>query len=624
MTGKTHQDWIKGQTSPHMAEAMYEPEKWRRADQIAVREFREILIWPLALESGDPVAATIDHLARSIEADNASPWRRIHDPMDHIEPAPANTRESLADQAQLYAEFVYFHDFIQQFLYQKQGAATPPFYLFQRNDIHHVLVTLSDGVSLRLDIERLNLYLFSFGVAFVVIEAASCGIPLQDGGKLTLDTVQTFMDEFRRAYAPFWFVNGETASAGYSPARVAWLDGNGEEILGGPHTEPSFDQEFDKIRHCKEKERHPSLFSHWDRLLDPLCLKGMQGANKHAKNAAVWRHIVDERIPFMSYISLASVSGGEGSPEDLKRISRGDWMRLCFADRAGSDPLPYNPFFLRHFETDQCYDRFFPHAGSQNAVRHMFSGYAYCAVGAGWFCDNHLNHHFRRHYFQMALLAHMEFAALLSFSSRITRAVTALQKNGDEKNAYETFQNTILGIEKEFLDFTHRYRFTAVSNQVQAIELYGMWRKHLRLQDISDDLSRELKDATDFIFANDQDIQTKTGNYLNIVATIGVALGLPMAFLGMNIVTNGTDPTNGIIGDASQWASFFVVVLFFQLAALLYLYWTVENKQQRERRTFRNLYVILGINAAISAFLAVALELDWIAKIWGWIRNCFS
>src|SRR5581483_7930047 len=152
------------------------------ADRIPVSLFREILIWPLALHLPQPsaepngMAKAIDRIAQHIET-HSRVWERQHDPTLHL---PPPTREAFDDRqypvelerwnADRYAEGVYFHEFVQSFLFRKsianrsvlrrwreRGKRDPlAMRLYQRADITRVAVGLAPGRNFVLAVERLN------------------------------------------------------------------------------------------------------------------------------------------------------------------------------------------------------------------------------------------------------------------------------------------------------------------------------------------------------------------------------------------------------------------------------------------------------------------------------------
>jgi hypothetical protein len=131
-------------------------------------------------------------------------WQREHDLLmrgDNL----TNVRDSA------YAEQVYFHPFVQRFLYgetqSRQKSSTgkiaanhnsSPMRLYSRKDIKTVWVNLEEeALSIDLAVERIHFYLFDHGVAILVVEVRS-------KYPLALQHVEELLDRFRRAYPPYW------------------------------------------------------------------------------------------------------------------------------------------------------------------------------------------------------------------------------------------------------------------------------------------------------------------------------------------------------------------------------------------------------------------------------------
>lgn len=155
---------------------------------------------------------------------------------------------------------------------------------------------------------------------------------------------------------------------------------------------------------------------------------------------------------------------------------------------------------------------------------------------------NLIVHHFRRHYFQMVLLANMEFASLLSTSGRISEAVKQL--TDDEVTdkakpmARRKFRAEVEAIQESFLRFVHRYRFTGVSNQVQPSELFDKLRASMKIDTLYDDVKNELQAAVVFTASVEQGQIARSSMGLTVIATICAAIGIAFTFLGLALVVD--------------------------------------------------------------------------------------
>ena len=509
----------------------------RLANDIRVGRGRLLLFWPLILHKaadGKSMAEAISDHAHAIAGgppgDRQSCWQRIDDTLDHI-PPPFGEREDerVGRRGHAYAEALYFHEFVRTTLFRRpapERETPPPIQLFQRRDLRHVRVAFQKqiGESLQrwdktLDVERLNLYLFSTGVAVVVLEV--------HGEDWTLAAFQCFHDCFRRLYAPF-FQDGVGAPRGFVPDGVSWLAeaGSSPPQVGGECPSWRAEDTIGDVDAMGDGSRQTPLFGHWRYLVaGALPLERRPGGD-------YWRSLSDERMPTMATVSLSSADGCDGR-QALASVRDGDLMRLCFADGPEDDAYPYDRGFLARVWPNHVYYRF-----GDRGTLYLLSGYAFVAVGAGSDFDSYVSEHVRRHYFQMGLLLHFQHASLLSYSMRITRAVEALDGSGKHvaHDRNEQFRERMALIEGDFLQFVHRYRFTGISNQMQAREVFSLWRAQLELDALFDDVKDELRNANAFLSARTEEHQTAAANKLANVAAIGVVLGLASSTMGMNVV----------------------------------------------------------------------------------------
>lgn len=500
---------------------------------LTIKQFRQILFWPLEIRRGNdlPKPGDLEYFLK-----NCGTWKAVPDLLK---------RGITCEDREAYAELVYFHPFVQRFLYGQPPDL--PIKLYQRPDIRGAKVRLGwwdDDQSLdllfeiKLDVHRVHLYLFDRGVALLAVEVEAVRVydltrnESKQPIDLTLELVEEFLDRFRRAYPPYWETNGH--KPGHFPAKVEWLDQKGQVMpWPEPHSPedlPDAALEHGQFSELVLKRGVPVPARHWARMLEPL-----SAWNCGAGSQFSYRQIEDERIPFMAYLSL-------DNPEQL---TRGDFIRLAFADGRGlSDSLPYSHDFLKDFEKNHCYDRYWDpvketvferHFVPNNrrvswmSTRYLCSGYGFVIVGqekpGGIFTDgqNGILAHFRRHYFQMGLIAHYHRAALLAFSDALSQAVA---ERDAKRQTPEQFHEAINKVLDGLLSFTHRYWFREVSNQLQARELFTLWTRNLETAALFEQVRQEAQDAKNFLDMNEQKRQAESTTRLTVVATLGVAAGL--------------------------------------------------------------------------------------------------
>lgn len=495
---------------------------------VSVRHFRQTLFWSLAIEGdGNGKSEDLKDVLKK------GGWELEEDLIGRglDKTAGGDPDKAPGDP---YAEVVYFHPFVQRFLYgeppPKEGAAgRPPLSLFYKTGVTgaRVWLFLDRAVHrLEMKVDRLHLYVFDSGIAILALEVHALN-------PVSLPLAEQFLDGFRRAYPPYWETDG--GRPGHCPVEVEWLGPGDKPITvsnyGLTESNSAMAEGFREFVH---KNKTPRPASHWQYLLQPM--RPWEPSVAPESGRYCYRQIEDERIPFMAYLSF----------DDPRRLTRADFVRLCFADDTGSSlRLPYSQAFLHDFEARYCYDRYWdprmryadadPSAyldESWMTTRYLCSGYGFVMIGKEepWFFADGKNGalaHFRRHYFQMGLIAHFQRAALLRFSDRLSQAVAQYPPRS------RRFHEEVNEILEGFLAFVHRYWFREVSSQIQARELFGLWTGHLETQELFEQVKREAQDAKNFLDMREQSRQTETTVRLTVVATVGLAAGLVGSYLAI-------------------------------------------------------------------------------------------
>lgn len=656
---------------------------------IQLDAFRQIFFWPLTLEAGSfekmeqgarensgkdflqRFSAALTGQPKGARAEPAQKeipslepvWEEVEDPYGYLTSDIHKSAKDAEGSPFAYQELVYFHDFVTRFLFpgKQQQAESRNFRLFRETRIRQVRLTVRhsrpygerqaeaeargvdvketapfDHVTHDLAVDRCHLYATRHGVIILAIETS---LP----GNLSLAASMTVTDAFRRCYPPFF--SNETgaweATAEY-PVSVAWGFDKAGEAQEGTAPEPVFTEAFagpdapQAIEHAREK-REPRLAPWWVALM-PDCLRIAGDGREKQADGFNFRHIIDERMPSMTFLSLVKHENA-GYGNALEMVSRGAWARLCFVDQPGNG-LPYCSSFLPDFDRQHAYDRF-----RGWGTRYLISPYSFVmATSSHDFPRYILVNHFRRMYFHMMLLAHLEMTSYIVFSSRISEAISAAAAKGGFKD--QTFRKQILHIEEDFMEFVHLFRFTGLSNQVQAKELYEKMRENMRLRELFDDVKEELKTASSYIFAKmqqevveeqqvqtraqqaqarEQHAQTEATQRLNSILTVVAVISLCFAALSMNLFLDGGE------GAASFSFGRFFKDLFplglslsvFSFGALLLTRFTL-TPEHRQQQSSRQLIRLLGWAAGLGIAACVAglviepsLAANWLALLTG-------
>ena len=480
------------------------------AEAIEVTLFRQILLVPFAIEAkgagGRAIETVRVALARQLEGDPERRWVRVTEPLLHLPedrvPDGLAAAERARQLAPAYEEFVYFEPYVQEFLFGTSEQAAPLELWRSANlegasiEIDHDLGepqadrSLADTptpqvVTFRFAVERCNLYVFPTGNAILALELRLLEQAAEQ--KVFLDAVLRLLESVRRMFPPFFVAAGwqhgdpkAALEARYFVRRLRAVAADGRPLWQGSYAvDPVATIETVVGGEGAPAAKATPLFEPWRQLLQPLGVKGLAGAKK---GEVVLTQLGDDRAFVLAQVGV----------RDPLEIAREDWVRLCFLDTPG-DGMPYAEEFLKDFEAQHCYDRFYsrtPH--DWQTTRYLLCGYAMVAVGktpgegeAGavdCFFRHVLAKHLRRQYFDLVLIALLQKTALKTLSDKIadvaghdTEAVTAIQQ--------------------EVLAFTHRYWFEDISAQLQGHELFELLRRHLRLRALYEQIAQESREA---------------------------------------------------------------------------------------------------------------------------------
>jgi hypothetical protein len=467
---------------------------------------------------------------------------------------------------------------VQRFLYGESTdppAATyggSPIRVFRRRDVARVRVSFEDAEEPELfNVAHTDLYFF-YDLDIVILALEICG------ENLTLERAQDMLFRFGRAYPRFWDGNGQ---AGHCLRRVEWLAADGRALATSDY------EKREKYLSFVCRHRAPCIASHWEFLLQPL-------VPHHSDEPGTlrYRQLEYHRMPLMCYLAI----------DKLQELTRADYVRLALVAAPGdSNTLPYAGAYLQDFEQRYCYDRFRESRGSSNwtDTRLMCCGHAFVMVGNSrdtYFTDAEtgLLSQFRHQYFLLGLIAHMHKAALLMLSDRLVAAVNRLDIRDVE--SIKRFKRDIRQTLEIFLRFTHRYWFHEVSIQVQARDLFHLWRSHLGTEELYTEVRQEVQDMSDYLNSDGFRRQADTVVRLTVVTIFGLIGTISTGILGMNLFAEA---------DRSAPIKLVIFLVVFVPITLLTLYTVIKSKRLSE-----------FLDALSDERLGVRQKLRVLLKVW--------
>ena len=480
-----------------------------------VRQFRQMVVWPVQLmpiQAGAPVQRHWEALEKTKEG---NPWRRWR--------GKFNIGETDFLERH-YKEFVTFLPFVQRFLYgspagQEESAqvAESSICVYRRSDVAHVRLTFADGWTRECEVHRCDLYFFHDADVMILVLEVS-------GEDLPLERAQDILFRFARAYPAFWEPDGQPGSC---MRKVEWLDENRAVLATS-----DYENRERYINHVA-RYRTPCLASHWSWLVQPLGLE-IPGQTASLR----YRQLEYYRMPFMVYLAL----------DDPHVLTRADFVRLAFVTRPGSsEELEFSPESLKNFEANYCDDRFWGRGGARlsGETRLVCTGRTIAMVGAHgntFFSGRETGAlgQFRHQYFLLFLIAHFNKATLLSLSDELAVALNHLRVGHTE--SVKEFKRTIRQSMEVFLRFTHRYWFHSVSSQDQARFLFRRLREHLHTDELYEEVRTEVMDMSNYLDTDSVRRQANTVLRLTVVTIFSLIGTIATGFLGMNLLSLAEKP----------------------------------------------------------------------------------
>jgi hypothetical protein len=335
--------------------------------------------------------------------------------------------------------------------------------------------------------------------------------------------VQELLYRMGRAYPGGWDAAGEPL---HSLHRCRFLAADGQLLAeNDTHDAARF------IQHV-QAHRAPRIAAHWAWLLQPL--HPDHGDPGERPGELRYRQVEYHRMPVMAWLAL----------DDPTKLTRADFVRLGLMTGAGSD-LPYGDAYLKDFEAEHCWDRFWTPHGASPHTRYLCCGHALVVLGRAdsefFACRRRgVLAQFRHAQFLLFVLTHFQKAALLVFADRLVEALRKLNVNDADK--VRAFKREIRSAFEGFLRFTHRYWFHEVSEQSQSKALYRLLQHHLDVEPLYAEVKTRIADMAQYLETDNVRRQANTVVRLTVVTIFGLVGTITTGFLGMNLLAESEAP----------------------------------------------------------------------------------
>lgn len=479
-----------------------------------VREFRQILVWPLQLLPA--VNASGARLSRAELHQHlcSAGWQAASS-------AFAGDPQHFSERH--YKEFVSFLPHAQRFLYgesRAQPGANPDgeaaLRAFRRHDIQRLRVVLREGMpALLLRVVRIELSLLDD------VDAAMLQVELHTQD-LSLEVAHDLLYRFGRAYPTGW---DEDGSGIHNALQVQWLDADGQVLASSDADQRERFLDF-AVQH-----RAPTIAAHWAFLLQPLALDPTS-----TPDVLRVRQIEYHRMPLLAYLAL----------DNPRALTAENWVRLgLVATLHPNEALPLHSPEVREFEARYCYDRYWSNTQAGPNTRLLCSGRALLLIGdanSAFFLNGErgMLAQFRHQYRLLFLVNHFHRATLLLYSQLLADAIQRLDVRSPD--SIRRFKRRIRASFEAFLRFTHRYWFHELSEIAHLQAVYRLCATRLGNDTLYAEIKGEIREMVDYLDSDAQRRQSTTVMRLTVVTTLSLVGTVATGFLGMNIFADAEEP----------------------------------------------------------------------------------
>lgn len=430
-----------------------------------------------------------------------------------------NSSTKQLKSASAYSEFVYFHPFAQEALYDVEGNDNirQLVYKLPKNERLFYEIKPIKEKKITLEIENIYLNIYSTGIGILSYHLLN----KQEKRADVFKDVLAINNLGRRIYPPFLGEKNDNGaiipsadgakSANLLPDFIAITKINQQSLLETSLVVEDFSAfTFSKIF-------TPPKFISW---LFP---------ERFFKDYEV-EQILDDRMFVMSLCiddDIITMLQKENTPD--KYLQSKNWYRYLFVDGPKEKSLD-NDIFQEKLLEKHTYPRWVGDGTIYGITRYSFMSIT--TRDRSW-----LSSHFKSMYYKMVELCLMQRASLLQFSKRIADIT-------HEANPKENAERTAR-LNKNYLHFINNIHFTEITPQEQGIDLYNMLQNHLEIDRDRTELNQETQELHNYmnILAEGQRSEA-----LEMLTILGALLVLPSFILGYY----GLD---GVLGDdfAHNW-----------------------------------------------------------------------
>lgn len=379
----------------------------------------------------------------------------------------------------LYNELNYFYPHLHNILYDTSDDSCVRHYEYKDITEVYYQIIINEQIKYSLCVNSININFYSTGVGVLSIETSNFDYNKKE------DILR--INQFgRRLFHPF----ASDRKMHFEGAQSLLLNLNGREL-----------------ELMNQSIQHPNKIS--DNLID-FITETLPAIIKCSKENEI-RPILDDRMFVLSWYRTNTSFSDDESFSRLKigAVDNSFWYRYIFVDV--NDPTCQNTIMQAELTEKATYARW-----QKWGTLYGISRYSFVML-TSYGCPPHLLKYFETEYVKMAELALIQRASILKYTR-------ALQECTNTKVEFKKIDK-LSDYYEEYLHFLNNYRFTNISAQDQAIELYDMLCDNIHIKEDSALLDQQFNEVQELM-------ELREEKKLNKLAALAVPVSISSAIFG--------------------------------------------------------------------------------------------
>ena len=478
--------------------------------------------------------------------------------------------DELPDE-ETYNEFMYFHPFAQEALYDRKD----------NDNIRQLVYTPSDeslaaeldnrkSVDLLYEIELLNGKKYALNIDKIHLNIYGTGIGILSFHLINYhsDELHSFLDVLninsfgRRIYPSVLGLNhNEEVSSNQSKVYDLLPDAISLKKIS------KINSANEIWKASKEKFEVDSFKNKFDPPNFISCLFPKDFFDSYQVT-----QILDDRMYTMSWCAAGNdiIKPKLTNEHTDAFLTSNLWYKYLFVDGATENSVA-NDLYRQNLLKRHSYTRWAGYGTLYGITRYSFMTLLATDNSSG--DSNWLSTHHRTMYYKMVELCLMQRASLLKFSKRIADIT---HEANPEENAKKTAR-----LNKDYLHFINNIHFTEISPQEQGINLYNMLQDHLEIDRDRVELNQEIQELHNYMNilaeAQHNEAESRRNKALETLTLIGALLVLPSFLFGYYGL--------GILGEGfnENWAKKSIIIgLIFLIVFFSYRYNALRENAEKK------------------------------------------